>query len=119
MDLFILFLYFDLFSDADSVVCNTAVMYDGHCDVGNKYSSCYFDGFDCCLSSTGGLTSDSCTSFQSCDVTKLEDNVCQPQNNNTECMFDLGKFFLTYLDYLARVSLHQKILNSYFSKFWA
>ena len=94
MVLFILFLYFDLFSDADSVVCNTAVMYDGHCDVGNKYSSCYFDGFDCCLSSTGGLTSDSCTSFQSCDVTKLEDNVCQPQNNNTECMFDLGKFFL-------------------------
>ena len=92
MALFNLFLYFDLFSDADIVVCNTAVMYDGHCDVGNKYSSCYNDGFDCCLSETGGLTSDSCTSFQSCDVTKLEDNQCQPQNNKTECMFDLGKF---------------------------
>ena len=65
-------------------------MYDGKCDASNKYSQCNFDGFDCCLSPTGSLSLESCGSFQSCDLTALEDTKCDSQNNKEECNFDLG-----------------------------
>ena len=65
-------------------------MFDGVCDSSNKYESCHYDGFDCCLSLTGGLTSESCGSFASCDMAKLEDNQCDQGNNKVECLYDLG-----------------------------
>ena len=65
-------------------------MYDGHCDIANRDSSCYFDGFDCCLDSSGSLTSELCGTLQGCHLAKLEDSQCQPDNNKTECLYDLG-----------------------------
>ena len=88
--IFVVFFLLSQFSDSDTVLCNSQLMYNGHCDISNRYDICYFDGFDCCLSSSGSLSSELCATLEGCHVAKLEDSQCQPDNNNVECLYDLG-----------------------------
>lgn len=73
-----------------NAICSRDSMYNGVCDGVNNIHTCMYDGFDCCLTASGALSSDSCPALQTCLLDKLEDGLCQAENNRTECWHDLG-----------------------------
>ena len=71
--------------------CETGLMFDGQCDLRNRYRECRNDGFDCCLNDLGQVDAELCPSFKICHTHLFENGRCDQANNRASCLFDLGE----------------------------